>query len=156
MWWIDAIAIVLGVVGLVGCILPVIPGPPVSWAGLLVLYIWGKTEMTGRFLLVWLVITVIVTVLDYVVPSYFTRVSGGSKAAGRGSLIGLLIGIFFFPPWGMIAGAFIGALLAEIFINGQNLKGSIKPAMGSFLGFLCGTFLKLVCSGTMLYYIFRF
>lgn len=156
MDWIGILATVLGLAGLAGCILPVIPGPPISWAGLLVLYLWGKDDpFTARFLMVWLVITVAVTIVDYIVPAFFTRVSGGSKAAGRGSLVGLFAGLIFFPPMGMIAGAFIGALLAEILINGRELRTSIKPALGSFAGFLCGTFIKLVSSGIMLFHIIR-
>jgi Uncharacterized protein conserved in bacteria len=153
---IDILAIILGLVGLVGCILPVIPGPPLTWAGLLLLYIWGDCGVSTKFLLIWLAVTVVVTVLDYIVPSYFTRVTGGSKAAGRGSLVGLFLGIIFFPPWGMIIGAFLGALLAEMLINGREMKGSIKPALGSFLGFLCGTFMKLVSCGVMLFYMIKF
>jgi len=156
MLWIDIIAAVLGIAGLLGCVVPVLPGPPLSWAGILVLYLWGPDNVfTTRFLLIWLVVTIIVTVLDYVVPSYFTRVTGGSKAAGRGSLVGLFVGLIFFPPFGMIAGAFLGALLAEIFVNGKDLKQSFKPALGSFLGFLCGTFMKVVVSGMMLFYIVK-
>ena len=156
MVWIGIIAIILGILGLVGCILPVIPGPPISWAGILLLYLWGKDDpFTTRFLLIWLAVTIVVTVVDYVVPSYVTRVTGGSKAAGRGSLIGLFAGLIFFPPWGMIGGAFLGALLAEILINGKELRNSIKPALGSFAGFLCGTFIKLVASGMMLFYILK-
>ncbi|MBQ7575268.1 MAG: DUF456 domain-containing protein [Bacteroidales bacterium] len=150
------IAIILGLVGLVGCILPVIPGPPISWAGMLLQYLWGKDDpFTTRVLIIWLVVTIVVTVIDYVVPSYFTRVTGGSKAAGRGSLVGLFVGLIFFPPWGMIGGAFLGALLAEILINGKELRTSLKPALGSFAGFLCGTFIKLVASGMMLFYIIK-
>ncbi|MFA7034663.1 MAG: DUF456 domain-containing protein, partial [Bacteroidales bacterium] len=111
---IEAIAVILGIVGIIGCLLPVLPGPPISWAALLVLYLWGKDEMSTKFLIIWLIITIIVTILDYVVPAYFTRVTGGSKVAARGSLAGMLIGILFFPPWGMIIGAFLGALLAEV------------------------------------------
>lgn len=156
MVWIDVLAVVLGIIGLLGCVVPVVPGPPLSWAGMLVLYLWGPDNVfTTKLLLVWLVVTLVVTVLDYVVPSYFTRVSGGSKASGRGSLVGLFVGLFFFPPFGMIAGAFLGALLAEIVINGKEFKNSLKPAFGSFIGFLCGTFMKLVASGWMLYYIIK-
>lgn len=156
MDWIGIIAIILGLAGLAGCILPVIPGPPISWAGMLLLYLWGKDDpFTTRVLIIWLVVTIVVTVVDYVVPSYFTRVTGGSKAAGRGSLVGLFIGMIFFPPWGMIGGAFLGALLAEILVNGKELQTSLKPALGSFAGFLFGTFIKLAASGMMLFHIVR-
>ena len=156
MWWIDVIAVILALAGIVGCFLPVIPGPPLSWGALLLLYFFGNGEMSLKFLLIWLGITIVVTILDYVVPAQFTRLTGGSKAAGRGSLVGLLLGLIFFPPWGMIAGAFLGALLAEVFINRSSVADSVKPALGSFAGFLCGTFVKLVASGVMFWYLFKF
>ena len=156
MWWIDVIAVIIGLAGIIGCFLPVIPGPPLSWSALLLLYFFGNGEMSLKFLLIWLGITIVVTILDYVVPAQFTRLTGGSKAAGRGSLVGLLAGLIFFPPWGMIVGAFLGALLAEVFINRSNVADSVKPALGSFAGFFFGTFLKLVASGLMFWYMFRF
>jgi uncharacterized protein YqgC (DUF456 family) len=67
-----------------------------------------------------------------------------------------IAGLIFFPPWGMIAGAFIGALLAEVIINRSSIADSVKPALGSFAGFLCGTFVKLVASGVMFWYLFKF
>ncbi len=156
MPWIDIIAVILGLVGLIGCVAPVIPGPPFSWAGMLVLYLWGGDDISTRLLVIWLVVTIVVTVLDYIVPAYFTKITGGSKAAGRGSLVGLFVGLIFFPPFGMIAGAFFGALLAEMFIEGNELKASLKPAFGSFLGFLAGTVMKLAASGVMMFYIIKF
>lgn len=157
MPWVEIIAVLLGILGLVGCVLPVIPGPPFSWAGILLLYLWGGgDEISMSFLMIWLVVTIVVTVLDYIVPAYFTKITGGSKAAGRGSLIGLFVGLIFFPPFGMIAGAFLGALFAEMFIEGNELRSSLKPAFGSFLGFLAGTFMKLAASGVMMFYIIKF
>ena len=153
---INIIAVIIGIIGIIGCFLPVIPGPPVSWGALLMLYFFGNGEMSLEFLLIWLGITVVVTVLDYIVPAQFTRLTGGSKAAGRGSLVGLLAGLIFFPPWGMIVGAFLGALVAEVVVNRTALADSVKPALGSFFGFLAGTFLKLVASGMMFWYMFRF
>ena len=111
------IAVILGIVGLVGCILPVIPGPPLSWLGLLLVFLTGPEGMTTSFLIVWLVITVVVTVLDYVAPSWITQKTGGSKAAARGTLVGLILGLIFFPPWGMIVGSFLGALISEVVFN---------------------------------------
>lgn len=156
MWWIDVIAVILALAGIVGCFLPVIPGPPLSWGALLLLYFFGNGEMSLKFLLIWLAITIVVTILDYVVPAQFTRLTGGSKAAGRGSLVGLLLGLIFFPPWGMIAGAFLGALLAEVFINRSSVADSVKPALGSFAGFFFGTFIKLVASVLMMWQMFKF
>lgn len=152
---IDIIAVILSIVGLVGCVLPVIPGPPLSWAGLLLLYIADSSKVSLTLLIVWLVIAAVVTMLDYVVPSYFTRVTGGSRAAGRGSLVGLIVGIIFFPPWGMLIGAFLGAMFGEMLVEGKDWRKSLKPALGSLLGFLFGTGFKLIASAMMMFYVIR-
>jgi len=156
LYVLDILAVILGIVGLVGCILPVIPGPPLSWAGLLLIFLTGQSEMTAGFLIAWFVVAAVVTVLDYLVPSWITLKTGGSRAAARGTLVGMIIGIIFFPPWGMILGAFLGAMVAEIIFNGRDVAGSLKPAFGSFLGFLLSTGLKLIASGVMLFYIIKF
>ena len=107
--FIDIVAVILGIVGLLGCILPVLPGPPCSLAGMFLLFLWGspqvQDDITWRLLIIMLIVTVIVTVLDYVVPGWLTRVTGGTKYASRGATAGMLVGILFFPPWGMIVGA---------------------------------------------------
>jgi uncharacterized protein YqgC (DUF456 family) len=146
----------LGVIGILGSVLPILPGPPVSYVGMLILYIWGvntQDDLTSTVMTTWLIISIAVVVLDYIVPSYFTKMTGGSKAAAKASTVGMIIGILFFPPAGMIIGAFIGALIGEMFIEGKELKHSLKAALGSFLGFLFGTGLKLTASGVMMYYI---
>lgn len=154
---IDIVAIILGIIGLIGCILPVLPGPPISYVGMLLLYFFDKANVsdviTSKTLIIMLIATVVVTILDYIVPAYFTKITGGSKAASRGALLGMFAGIFFFPVVGMILGAFLGALIAEIIVEGKELRHSLKSAFGSFLGFLTGTGLKLVVSGIIMYYI---
>jgi uncharacterized protein YqgC (DUF456 family) len=152
---IQILAVILGIAGLLGCILPVLPGPPLSFIGLVLLFFKSESTMAWPFLLLWGIIAVVVTVLDYLVPAYFTKIAGGSRAATRFALAGMLLGIVFFPPLGMIIGAFLGALLGEILYNRKEggLAGSLKPAFGSFLGFLFGVGLKLVASGIMMYYI---
>ena len=153
---LEIFAALLGIIGILGSILPVLPGPPISYVGMLLLYVWGTNTddiLTPRLMPIWLVITIAVVVIDYIVPSYFTKVTGGSKSASRASMVGMIIGIIFFPPAGMIIGAFLGALIAEMFIEGKELKHSLKAALGSFLGFLVGTGFKLISSGVMLYYI---
>ncbi|MBQ3978226.1 MAG: DUF456 domain-containing protein [Bacteroidales bacterium] len=152
------LAVVAGIIGIAGSILPGLPGPPVSWAGLLILYIWGSgTNGAGEpistsFLLIWLAITVVVCVIDYVVPAYFTRVTGGSKAAGRGAIVGLIVGMLV-PPVGIILGTLAGAFLAEFIVSRKSGWQSTKSAVGALLGFLFGTGIKLIASGLMMYYI---
>lgn len=151
-------AIIAAVIGLIGSIVPGIPGPPVSWAGLLLAYFCGGLNGSGNpmsltFLLVWLAIVIVVTVLDYVLPAWFTRVTGGHKAAAVGAIVGLFAGLFI-PPVGMIAGSIIGAFLAELFVEDRGVWDSFKASMGAFLGFIFTTGMKFIVSGVIAYYIF--
>ena len=97
-----------------------------------------------------------VTIIDYVVQPYFTRITGGSKLAVRYSIAGMVAGMVFFPPFGIVAGSFIGALIAELVVNRKPLKNSLVAALGAFLGFITGTGLKRASCAVMLYYIIRF
>lgn len=151
-------AIIAAVIGLIGSIVPGIPGPPVSWVGLLLAYFCGGLNGSGNtmsltFLLVWLAIVIVVTVLDYVLPAWFTRVTGGHKAAAVGAIVGLFAGLFI-PPVGMIAGSIIGAFLAELFVEDRGVWDSFKASMGAFLGFIFTTGMKFIVSGVIAYYIF--
>ena len=155
------LAVLAGIIGIAGSILPGLPGPPISWAGLLILHIWGNgtnaagNPMTTKFLLIWLAITIVVCIIDYVVPAYFTRITGGSKAAGRGAIIGLIVGMFL-PPVGIILGTLGGAFLAEFLVSRKDGWESTKSAVGALLGFFFGTGIKLIASGLMMYYIIVF
>ena len=155
-FWI-VIAVILGVVGILGSILPALPGPPLSWVGLLIMYFLKGTNgagdpMSTKFLIVWLVITTVVVIIDYVVPAWFTRLTGGSKYAGWGAMVGLFVGMIV-PPVGIIVGSLAGAFIAELMLGEKGAGDSIKSALGAFLGFLFGTGIKLIASGLMLYYI---
>ena len=154
---ISILAVLAGVIGIIGSILPALPGPPLSWLGMLLLYFWGGTngkgeEMSSTILLVMLGVTIVVSILDYVVPGYLTKVTGGSKYAERGAIIGMIIGMFL-SPLGMILLSFFGAFLAEIIYAKKSSGAALKSALGSFLGFLLGTGMKLIACGVMMYYI---
>lgn len=154
MTGLEILAIILGVVGIVGSIVPGLPGPPVSWVGLLLLYI-GKSGGIGLgFLMLWLVITIVITILDFVIPAWTTKVTGGHKAASTGALIGLFAGMFL-TPIGAIAGALAGAVLGELMVTDEGAWPAFKAGFGAFLGFLLGTFLKIAASGLMLFYIIK-
>ena len=143
--WIIVLAILAGIVGTVGSILPGLPGTPVSWVGLLLLYIWGPVDMPLRTLIVWGVVVAVVSVVDYIVPMYFTKLTGGSKYAERGALVGLVAGIIL-TPIGMILGSFLGAFLFEMYYARKDAGQALKVAFGSFLGFSTGTGLKTIAS----------
>ena len=152
------LAILAGVIGLAGSILPGLLGTPVSWVGMLLLYIWGTgtngagDPMSLTTLIVWGVVVVIVSVIDYVVPMYFTKLTGGSKYAERGAMIGLVAGIIL-TPVGMILGSFLGAFLAEIYWGKKTGEDALKAAVGSFLGFITGTGIKTIAACLILWQI---
>ena len=156
--FIAILAIVLGIVGIVGSVAPALPGPPVSWFGLLVLYIWGGgtnnagDAMSTQFLLIWLGIVVVVSIVDYIVPAYFTKLTGGSKWGSWGAIVGLFVGLIY-PPVGLIVGSLMGAFVGELVFAGKDAVTSLKSAFGAFLGFMFGTGIKLICSAVMLFYI---
>ena len=150
-----ALAIIAGVIGVLGSIIPGLPGPPVSWVGILLLFIWGPEPVSVSSLVIWGVVMALVTVIDYWVPMYFTKVTGGSKYAERGSLIGMIVGIFL-TPIGMIMGAFLGALIGEMEWGKKEFGPAFKVAVGSFLGFMLGTGLKAIVSVLMMWKIIVF
>lgn len=151
----DYVLIGLGILfiisGILGCVLPVIPGPPLSYVGLLLLHFTEKYQFLPRFLIIWAIITAVVYALDYVIPAWGTKKFGGSKRGVWGSIIGLIVGLFFFPPFGIIIGPFAGAVIGEL-TSGKDSGAALKSGFGSFLGFLMGTLLKLITSGMMTWY----
>ena len=151
------IAVILALAGIVGSIVPALPGPPLGWLAMLCVFFCNGTNSSGEplsltCLLVWLVITVIVSVLDYVVPAYLTKATGGHKAASRGAAIGLLLGMFF-TPVGMILGSLLGAFIGEFLFEDSGVWASFKATAGTFLGFVSGTLMKLVISAAMAWYV---
>lgn len=148
------VGIVMMITGILGGILPVLPGPPLSYIGLLMLHFTERYQFSPRFLIVWAFITVLVYLLDYVIPVWGTRRYGGSKRGVWGSIIGLIAGLFFFPPFGIIIGPFAGAVLGEL-SSGKDSGSALRSGFGSFVGFLAGTLLKLIASGLMTWYFFR-
>ncbi len=140
-------------VGVLGCILPLLPGPPLSYIALLIQQLRSDPPFTSKFLWIWAGITVVVTVLDYVIPLYGTKRFGGSKYGIWGCTIGLIAG-FWLGPLGIIIGPFVGAFIGEIIAN-NNSSQAQKAAWGSFVGFLFGTLLKLVVCVIMAWYLLK-
>jgi len=150
----DIFWIVLGglfmVVGLAGCFLPVLPGPPLAFIGLWIQQFKSQPPFEARFLWIWAGVTLLVTVLDYWMPVYSTKKFGGSKYGIWGCTIGLIIGLWM-GPIGIILGPFVGAFVGEIIAN-QNSSNAFKAAVGSFVGFLFSTLLKLIACSIMIWY----
>lgn len=153
------VAILLSLIGLVGAIVPGIAGPPFSFLGLLVLSFVEGIHYPTEFLVVMGVIGAIIFVLDYVVPVWGTKTLGGTKAGVRGSTIGLILGLLvtIVFPIGFIAillGPFIGAYIGEK-NAGTDDHRAWRSALGSFLGFLAGTFIKTVYALVSIFYIVK-
>lgn len=175
----DTFLIILGaiclLVGLIGSIVPVLPGAPLSYLGLLLLHWTDKVQFSWQFLTIWAVIVIVIQVLDAVIPIWGTKKFGGSKWGVWGSTIGLLIGLFM-GPLGIILGPFIGAVVGELLYFNRhpqanttqsattpanttpqqtNFNKALRAGFGSFIGLLTGTFLKTICCSMMIVYFVR-
>lgn len=140
--------------GILGCALPVLPGPPLSYAGLLLLHFTGKYDFSGTFLLTWALVTVAVTLIDYWVPVWGAKKYGAGQAGVWGSIAGLIVGLLFFPPFGIIIGPFAGAVIGEL-LSGKASPEALRAGWGSFVGFFAGILLKLIASGMMTWHFFK-
>lgn len=139
------------VTGIIGCLLPVLPGPPLGYAGLLLLHATSRYDLSAGFLITFGILTVLVSLLDYVIPVYGARKFSASRYGTWGSVIGLLFGMFVFPPFGLVLGPVIGALAGEL-VAGRKTGHALSAALGAFIGFAAGTGLKLVLCTVMAYY----
>ena len=176
----DIFLIILGAIclllGIIGCVAPVLPGVPLSYVGLLLLHFTDRVQFSWQFLVVWGVVVVVIQMLDYFIPAWGTKKFGGSKYGVWGSTIGLVVGLFM-GPWGIIIGPFLGAVVGElIYFNrhpqttlneteqslnnveqkkNSNLNRALRAGLGSFIGLLTGTILKLICCGMMVFYFVK-
>ena len=151
-WLILILACLLVVSALLGCFLPVIPGPPLAFLAVLLLSFTAFGASVSTQFLIWAGIgAAAITLLDYLIPVLGTRTFGGSKAGVTGSIVGLILGIVFFPPMGIIVGPFVGAVFGEM-LTGNRFREALRSGFGSFVGFLFGTGIKLAYTITMIYY----
>ena len=145
----DILLLVLGFIlmltGILGSFLPVLPGTPVSWVGLLLLYLTKAVPDDWWFLGITLVVALVVFAMDYIIPAMGTRKFGGTRSGMIGTTIGLVVAIFFpvLGILGIVIWPFLGAFIGEL-LNKADQKSALKAAFGSFIGFLTGTFLKFV------------
>ena len=169
----DILLIVLGAIclllGLIGCVAPVLPGVPLSYLGLLLLHWTDRVQFSWQFLAVWGVVVVVIQILDYFIPAWGAKKFGGTKYGVWGSTIGLFVGLFM-GPLGIVIGPFIGAVLGElIYFNrhpqttlseteqnkNSNFNRALRAGFGSFIGLLTGTLIKVICCGVMIAYFVK-
>ncbi|RTY85464.1 DUF456 domain-containing protein [Flavobacterium sp. RSP15] len=144
----DVLLLVLGfmcmILGVFGSFLPVLPGPGISWVGLALLYFTNAVPVNYWILGITLLITVILSVLDYVIPAKGTKRFGGSSYGIWGTNIGLIVGILAPVPFGFIIGPFVGAVIGELIYDFKDPNRALRAATGSFIGFLASSFMKFV------------
>ncbi|MCE7043377.1 DUF456 domain-containing protein [Dyadobacter sp. CY312] len=128
--------------GLAGAVLP-LPGPPLSFVGLILLHISTYAEFSNTVLISLGFITLVIAVLDYYIPIWGTKKFGGTKYGAIGATLGLLVGFFVIPAIGIFIGTFLGAFVGEL-IGGTNAKSALKSAFGSFVGFITGIVMKVI------------
>jgi uncharacterized protein YqgC (DUF456 family) len=142
---LSILAVIFGVVGCIGCIVPVLPGVALAYIGYLCLYFCSYSEISVTWLVVFGVLTLIVSILDYVLPSYMTKKFGGTKAGERGAMAGVIAGLLL-GPIGVIVAPFAGAVIGELINDSSDKQRALRSGFGSFLSFFVGTGIKLVVS----------
>ena len=146
------LAVIALVTGVAGCIVPMLPGPVLSYAGILLVHWSGYMEFSTTSLILWGVAMVVVSLLDFLLAPWMTKKFGGHSAGSWGSIIGMFAGMIF-SPIGMLLGTFLGALIGE-FIALKKFSGdALVAAFGSFLSFFVGTGIKLFYCLTLIMYI---
>ena len=132
-------------IGLIGCIIPALPGPPISFSGLLLFHFFTSYNLEEDTLWLLAAVVVAITFLDYWLQVYGVKKFGGGKKAINGTIIGLVLGLFFLP-FGVIIGPFVGAFLGAKMEAKEDTNRAIKIALGALAGFLGGTVLKFTVS----------
>lgn len=151
----DIFLIILGilclVVAVLGSVLSALPGPPVAYAGMILFHLTDRIQFTPAQLITWAVLVILVQVLDYIIPMLGSKYAGGTKWGSWGCVVGTVAGLFF-PPWGIVLGPFLGAVIGEL-LGDKDLMYALKSGFGSLLGFLFGTVVKLMLCG---YFVWQF
>ena len=133
---LSLLAFALSILGIIGCIVPALPGVVLSYAGLLCAYFTSYSQMSASALWLWLGVTVAVSVADYFLPAWMTRRFGGSRAGAIGATVGVFAGFFLFPPVGIFLGPFLGAVLGELLNDRSDVPKAFLIGFGSFLSFI--------------------
>lgn len=146
------LGLLIALIGLIGSILPVIPGPPLGYAALIILSVAKQWEpFSVTFLIIMGALMLAVSLVDYVFPAIGAKRYGASKAGVWCSVVGMLVGIFFIPPWGMFIGAFAGAVIGELAF-GKGEQGALRAGWGVFIGTMVGTGFKLAFCGVCIFF----
>jgi uncharacterized protein YqgC (DUF456 family) len=158
----DLLFVIIGsllmLVGIIGSILPIIPGTPISWLGLIMLFLAPSLPFDWTFIIITGIVAIAIYILDYIIPAIGTKRFGGSRAGAWGTTLGLIVGIIAPIPFGILIGPFLGALIGELVFNETKGPQAFTAAVGSFFGFLASTFMKFFATciylGIFLYQLY--
>jgi uncharacterized protein len=143
--------ILLMITGLIGAFLPILPGLPFSYVGLLMIQLTENPPFSLRFMIVWAVIVVMIQFLEQIASVAGAKKMGASSYGIWGSIIGAVVGFLMFPPLGIVFGPIIGAYVGEL-INKKTSQEALRSAMGAVLGFFVSTFIKVIAALIMAYH----
>lgn len=149
-----SLGIILIVIGILGCIIPMLPGVPLNYVGIILLHLTSRVEFSTEFLIMWGIVVIAVQLLDYYIPIWGTKKLGGGSKGAWGCTIGVILGLFIIPPYGIIILPFLGAVAGEL-IDNKEINVALKAGFGAFLGFLTGTLLKLIVAIILSFYYFK-
>ncbi len=148
--------IILNIIGIIGVIIPALPGVTLNYLALILLYInKGEEVVSLSTIIMFGLLTFLVALLDYILPLAGAKKSGTSRTGIIFAALGMMIGLFFFPPFGIFFGLLIGAFLGEL-IAGKTESQALKAGMVTFLGILTSMVIKLMLAVVMsVYYIWH-
>ncbi|MDP6921424.1 MAG: DUF456 domain-containing protein [Lutibacter sp.] len=153
----DILLVIIGLLfvllGMIGSFLPILPGPLTGWVGLLILHSSKAVPMNGLFLGICLAIAVTIWLIDYLMPALGAKKMGGTRYGSIGTMLGLLAGILFLGPFGILIGPFVGAFAGEMIKDATDTSRALQAALGSLVGFLASVVLKF---GTSLVFAILF
>jgi len=141
-------------IGFLGSFLPVLPGLPLAWAGLLIARFSSRSALRTNTLIISLLVTIGVSLLDSMAPIWFTRRAGGSKAGAGGATVGMICGLFL-GPLGIILGPFIGAFVGELIHDLDHPQKAFNAASATLMGFLLGSGLKMITGAVFIWLFIR-
>lgn len=142
--------LILLILGLVGTILPVLPGLLLSICGLLIYKFGTDAPLSMVYIWIFVALTAISTVLNYLIPAKTNRKYGGTRWGSVGSIIGTLVGLFFFPPFGFFIGMILGVFVGELLHDSKDKKKAINSVKGAVIGFIFGAGFNFMVALAML------
>lgn len=149
------IGLLLNGLGILGCMLPALPGPIISWCSLLLFYFLPEGGIGTATVVATGILMLFVSILDYAIPVLGAKKFGSSKEGVWGGIIGIVVGLFFFPPIGIVLGPLVGTMLGDLIAGGTFAK-ALNSGIGSLLGFLIGTSIKLIyCIVVLVIFTFK-